>query len=130
MYLRELTDKSQTEFGALFGLTRGKINSYEANTEPRVMKLIEIARYFCISVETLVLVDLKEKEFKLKPDTSLNVNEPPLDYVVFDQERLGDIADFITEYHSELLKNKTYRFWFEKEVYQNSVAVLKDKKKK
>ncbi len=94
------------------------------------MKLIEIARYFCISVETLVLVDLREKNFKLKPETSLWVNEPPADYVVLNEERLDDIADFITDNHEELLKNKTYRFWFEKEVYQNSLKVLKEKKAK
>ncbi|GAB5401122.1 MAG: hypothetical protein Aureis2KO_27070 [Aureisphaera sp.] len=90
------------------------------------MKLIEIARYFCISVETLVLVDLREKNFKLKPNTAQQVNEPTADYVIFDENGLEDIADFVTDNHTELLKNKTYRFWFEKEVYQNSLKVIKE----
>ncbi|MBX2826964.1 MAG: helix-turn-helix domain-containing protein [Flavobacteriaceae bacterium] len=125
--MRELTGKSQTEFGALFKLSRGKINSYEGNSEPKIVKLIEIAHYFCISVETMVLVDLRTKKFKLKPDTSRQVNEPQTDYVTFNESGLEDIADFVTEHHTELLKNKTYRFWFEKEVFEKSLDVVKEK---
>ncbi|MDC8005922.1 hypothetical protein POV27_17850 [Aureisphaera galaxeae] len=76
------------------------------------------------------MVDLREKKFKLKPNTAQKVSEPSLDYVVFDEDGLEDIADFVTENHEELLKNKTYRFWFEKEVYQNSLEVIKEKMEK
>lgn len=65
-YLRESMKPplNQEAFGALFGLSRGNISSYEdERAEPKLDKLLEIAKYFSITIEDFATADLA-KTFK------------------------------------------------------------------
>jgi hypothetical protein len=62
-YFINLLGIGQERFGSLFGLTRGKVVTYIANTVPPVEVCLDIADYFRITVETLVRKDIEnEKE--------------------------------------------------------------------
>lgn len=70
--IRSLKKLSQSQFAELFGLSRASIGSYEeGRAEPKIDKIIEIANYFSINLETLLKKELSVNEisgFKLSDD--------------------------------------------------------------
>jgi transcriptional regulator with XRE-family HTH domain len=57
-YLRDKNNLSQYAFANLFGLTRGKIASYEVGTEPALKTIVAISRHFGINIDDMLTVDL------------------------------------------------------------------------
>jgi transcriptional regulator with XRE-family HTH domain len=57
-YLRDKHNLSQYAFATLFGLTRGKIASYEVGTEPALKTIVAISRHFKVNVDDLLTIDL------------------------------------------------------------------------
>ena len=80
--IRTTKGLSQTEFGKLFGLTRGSIGSYEeGRAEPRIDTLLQIANKFSISLDEITSKDITVNQlsgFNLdfipstRPDTKIN----------------------------------------------------------
>ena len=59
-YLRLKKKLNQTEFGAEFGLTRGKIYSYEGKIEPPISVISAFASYFGMTIDDLIQKDLSK----------------------------------------------------------------------
>ncbi len=57
-YLRKKFKLSQAAFGEIFEMNRGNIQSYEKGSAPEPYKLLEIARYFKLTLEQLLIIDL------------------------------------------------------------------------
>jgi transcriptional regulator with XRE-family HTH domain len=74
--LRLFKGLNQTEFAALFGLTRSSIGAYEeARAEPKLDALIKISDYFKLSIDDIVKQELtvnKIAKFKLPLDEGDN----------------------------------------------------------
>lgn len=73
---------TQDEFGNLFDLKRGSINSYvNKKSTPKIETLLKICDYYNLSLDQLVRVSLLEKKYtdrsNEKPDT---LGEPPEGY--------------------------------------------------
>ena len=63
--IRRSKGLSQSEFAKIFGLTRATVGAYEeGRAEPKLDKLIEIAKYFGFSVDNLITkeIDLSGKD--------------------------------------------------------------------
>ena len=61
--IRQAKNISQSEFAALFQLSRPTVGAYEeGRTEPKIETLIEIARYFSISIDVLLTRELDSKD--------------------------------------------------------------------
>lgn len=61
--IRGVKKLSQSDFGAIFNLTRASIGAYEEErAEPKIDTVIGIAKYFGISIESLVAKELTVNE--------------------------------------------------------------------
>ncbi|GAA4847553.1 helix-turn-helix domain-containing protein [Algivirga pacifica] len=60
-YLRQLHNVTQQELGDAVGVSRKNIGAYEANREPRLDILLNIANYFNVSLDDLMQKDLREQ---------------------------------------------------------------------
>jgi len=76
--IRKTKGLSQTEFGELFGLTRGSIGSYEeGRAEPKIDTLLLIAKRFSISVDEITTNDVTVNQLSgFNPDF---VSKPIMD---------------------------------------------------
>ena len=74
--LRKIRQLSQQVFAERLGLTRSKVASYESGkAEPNVNKLLQIARFFDISINQLIEEDLKAKGLLAQyADTGTNLS--------------------------------------------------------
>jgi transcriptional regulator with XRE-family HTH domain len=61
-YLRNKKNLNQEEFGALLGLSRDNIASYERGIEPKLDVLARIGNLLHISLDDLILVDLSARQ--------------------------------------------------------------------
>jgi len=60
-YLRKQKNISQTELADALGISRSKIASYEGRgVEPKLKLLVDIARYFDVSIEDLIGKDIEQ----------------------------------------------------------------------
>lgn len=60
-YLRSKSGLSQEGFGNLFGINRGNVASYEAETQPDIKILLKIVNHFDITLDDIVKRDLQNK---------------------------------------------------------------------
>ena len=61
--LRTVKSLSQSKFADLFGLSRASIGSYEEErAEPKIDKLVDIAKYFSIELESFISKELSVNE--------------------------------------------------------------------
>jgi phage repressor protein C with HTH and peptisase S24 domain len=74
----------QTEFGKLFNLTRGQVDSYEETTNPPIQVLQKIAKHYSLTIDDLINTDLQKKfatGFEKKVQKSI-VSDPPIQRIV------------------------------------------------
>jgi transcriptional regulator with XRE-family HTH domain len=57
--LREHAHESQESFARIFGITRDNVASYERGSKPDLPLIIQIVKYFHISIEDFISKDLK-----------------------------------------------------------------------
>lgn len=61
--IRTVKKLSQTQFGELFGMSRGTIGAYEEErAEPKIDGVIQIAKHFGLSVDVLLIKELTVNE--------------------------------------------------------------------
>lgn len=74
--IRTTKGLSQTEFGKLFGITRGSIGSYEeGRAEPKIETLKTIANKFSISLDAIITAELTVNQLSgFNPDKLLGNN--------------------------------------------------------
>ena len=61
--IRTVKKLSQTQFGELFGMSRGTIGAYEEErAEPKIEGIIQIAKHFGLSVDVLLIKELTVNE--------------------------------------------------------------------
>ena len=74
--IRTTKGLSQTEFGKIFGITRGSIGSYEeGRAEPKIETLKTIANKFSISLDAIITAELTVNQLSgFNPDKLLGNN--------------------------------------------------------
>lgn len=61
--IRQAKNISQSDFASLFDLSRPSVGAYEeGRTEPKIETLIQISRYFNISIDVLLTKELSSKD--------------------------------------------------------------------
>ena len=75
-YLRGSLKLTKEKFGELFSLSRGKIETYENGSQPRLESLIAIANHFKITLDELIREDLQKKE--ILKEALPNYSKPPV----------------------------------------------------
>lgn len=69
---------SQEKLAKDIGITRAAIMAYESRrAEPKLLTLNKLARYFDISLERLINVDLENVDFEQKPAKEESRDEVP-----------------------------------------------------
>ena len=102
-YLANKKGQSYNAFGATFGLKKNRINAYiNEGTRPPIEVLVQIAEYYHITLDTLVLVDLQAHPERLeaKDDTAhamLRTMAPKM------------ISEYIFEHSDDFLEDQTFR---------------------
>jgi len=93
---------SQTEFAKIFGLTRAAVGAYEeGRAEPKLDKLLEIARYFGLSLDELISSEVfLDKENIQKKIIELN-SEKVIPFVPLSDKK---------KYINSLLEEKNFEY--------------------
>lgn len=81
-YLRSKSGMTQNEFGALFGVSRDNIASYERGSEPKIDFITRLVDYFQITYDDFIGTLLEENTDLVysHPETDAMVNEPARNY--------------------------------------------------
>ncbi len=95
-YLRELNKQSQEEAGAVFNITRQTLSNYENLTRtPDLDMLVRIATYYDLTLDQLVLCDLKH---------SANFDKEKVPYKMALQESSGN-SIYLTDEETDLIND-------------------------
>lgn len=108
-WIRRYHHLSQEQLAEKLNLKRNNIASYElGNSSPNILRAIEIARFFNLPLEVMVLTDFKENAPKLKKKSLI---EERLEDIIKRQE--ADLNSWKT--HLKMLDNlvKGYESMFE-----------------
>lgn len=75
-YLQEKEKLTQNEFGEMFGLGKGVVNSYIAGkATPRLETIMQICKYFNISIDDFVYKELSKQEFLDRGNRGISQNQ-------------------------------------------------------
>jgi len=106
--IRSLKKLNQSEFAQLFDISRASVGSYEEErAEPKIDKIIDIANYFSINLNSLLKKELTVNEisgFKLTDSKMLNATENNLivkgknkRLIFIDSKNSDDFINFISK---------------------------------
>lgn len=101
LYFVKLSKLSQDDFGAMFDLKRGSINSYASGKSlPKVETIQKICIYFKVTIDDFINLDLTAKSYEVK-NVSKEVAEPNFS----DKDMLIEAQRETIEVQKQLIKN-------------------------
>lgn len=103
-HLRKVHKVSQTEVGAIVGVSHSQVGAYElGRSSPSLETLLLIAKLFNTSLDDLIFKDLSNLQYLSKPFPGLTVEEPKTGYgnmekmISLFEHRIRELENYILD---------------------------------